>query len=143
MYTGIRPLLLIHPFISSFFFISHFQTKVFVALFSGTMRSTKLKLGTHVDNGLMYRIYWNQTAALLIHPFIHFSFQFSNIKSFCRTFLRNYEAYKVETRCTHGQRLDLANGQSDQVFLLTSKFCPQGVVCTCPRAIYMYIYTCQ
>ena len=30
------------------------------------------------------------------------------------------------------------NGQSDKEFLLTSKFCPQGVVCPCPGAIYMY-----
>ena len=27
---------------------------------------------------------------------------------------------------------------SDKMFLLTSKFCPQGVVCPCPRTIYMY-----
>ena len=37
------------------------------------------------------------------------------------------------------------NGQSDEEFLLTSKFCPQGVVCPCRGAIYMYksikIYT--
>ena len=30
------------------------------------------------------------------------------------------------------------NGQSDKGFLLTSKVCPQGVVCPCPAAIYMY-----
>ena len=30
------------------------------------------------------------------------------------------------------------NGQSDKEFLLTSKFCPQGLVCPCPGAIYMY-----
>ena len=30
------------------------------------------------------------------------------------------------------------NGQSDKEFLLTSNFCPQGVVCPCPGAIYMY-----
>ena len=30
------------------------------------------------------------------------------------------------------------NGQCDKEFLLTSKFCPQGVVCPCPGAIYMY-----
>ena len=30
------------------------------------------------------------------------------------------------------------NGQSDKGFLLTSEVCPQGVVCPCPRAIYMY-----
>ena len=28
------------------------------------------------------------------------------------------------------------NGQSDKEFLLTSKFCPQGVACPCPGAIY-------
>ena len=30
------------------------------------------------------------------------------------------------------------NGQSDKEFLLTSKFCPQVVVCACSGAIYMY-----
>ena len=30
------------------------------------------------------------------------------------------------------------NGQSDKAFLLTSGFCPQRVVCPCPRAIYMW-----
>ena len=29
-------------------------------------------------------------------------------------------------------------GQSDKGFLLTSKVCPQGVVCPCSRAIYIY-----
>ena len=30
------------------------------------------------------------------------------------------------------------NGQSDKCCLLTSKVCPQGVVCPCPGAIYIY-----
>ena len=30
------------------------------------------------------------------------------------------------------------NDRSDKRFLLISKFCPQGVVCPCPRAMYMY-----
>ena len=30
------------------------------------------------------------------------------------------------------------NGQSDKGFLLTSKVCPQGIVCPCPGAIYIY-----
>ena len=30
------------------------------------------------------------------------------------------------------------NGRSGKNFLLTSKVCPQGVLCLCPRAIYMY-----
>ena len=31
-----------------------------------------------------------------------------------------------------------ANEQSDKGFLLISKVCPQGVVCPCPGAIYIY-----
>ena len=55
---------LICPFISSFFFLSNYQTlKVFVTFFSGTVRSRRLKLGTHVDSGQMYRVYWSQAAA--------------------------------------------------------------------------------
>ena len=55
---------LFHPFISSFFFLSNFQTlKFFVTLFSGTVRPRRLKLGTHVDSGQMYRVYRNQAAA--------------------------------------------------------------------------------
>ena len=35
--------------------------------------------------------------------------------------------------------LELAtNDQSDKMFLLTSKFRPQGVVSPCPGAIHMY-----
>ena len=30
------------------------------------------------------------------------------------------------------------NCQSDKGFLLTSKVCPQGILCPCPGAIYMY-----
>ena len=86
---------LICPFISSFFFLSNFQTlKFFVTLFSGTVRLTRLKLGTHVDNGWMYRVYRNQAAAVYssLYFFIFLSLQFSNIKIFCHTFLRNCEA---------------------------------------------------
>ena len=51
VYTRIRLLLLIRPFISSFFFLSNFQTlKCFVPHFSGTVRPRRLKLGTHVDS---------------------------------------------------------------------------------------------
>ena len=30
------------------------------------------------------------------------------------------------------------NGQSNKVFLLTSKVCPHGIVSPCPGAIYIY-----
>ena len=76
MYTGIRLLLLSHPFISSFFFLSNFQTlQIFVTLFSGTVRPRRLKVGAHVDNGWMYCVYRNQAAAAyLFRLFLHFSF---------------------------------------------------------------------
>ena len=81
----IRLLLLICSFISSFFFLSNYQTlKIFVTFFSGTVRSRRFKLGTHVDNGQMYRFYRNQAAAayLIFYFFIFLSLQFSNIKIF-------------------------------------------------------------
>ena len=66
VYTGIRLLLLIRPFISLFFFLSNFQTlKIFVTLFSGTVRPRWLKIGTYMDSGQMYRVYRNQAAAAL------------------------------------------------------------------------------
>ena len=80
MCTGIRLLLLIHPFISSVFFLSNFQTlKIFVALFSETVRPIKLTLDTHVDNGWMYRVYRNQAAASYL-SLISFSPVFKNFK---------------------------------------------------------------
>ena len=104
VYTRIRLLLLIRPFISSFFFLSSFQTlKYFVTLSSGTMRPTRLKLGTHVDSGQMHRVYQKQTAAAYssLYFFSFLSLLFSNIKISRHTFLRNCEAYKIETWYTH------------------------------------------
>ena len=64
MYTRIRLLLLIHHFVSSFFFLSNFQLlKFFITLFSGTVRPRRLKLGTHVDSRQMYLVYRNRAAA--------------------------------------------------------------------------------
>ena len=98
VYTRIRLLLPICPFISSFFFLSNFQTfKSFVTLFSGTVRTRRLKLGTHMDSVQIYCVYGNQTAAayLSLYIFSFLSLQFSNIKNFCCTFLRNCEAVIV------------------------------------------------
>ena len=41
--------------------------------------------------------------------FLHLSFQFSNIKNFRHTFLRNGEAYKVETWYAHGHWVDVSS----------------------------------
>ena len=54
MYTGIRLLLLIRPFISS---LPIFNIEIFVTLFSGTVGPRRLKLDTHVDSGQMYCVY--------------------------------------------------------------------------------------
>ena len=69
------------------------DTKIFVTLFSGTVRPRRLKLGTNVDSGLMYHLYQNRaSAAYSSHYFIIFlSLQLSNIKNFCHIFLRNCE----------------------------------------------------
>ena len=82
-------------FISSFFFLFNYQTlKNFVTFFSGTVRSRRLKLGTHVDSGQMYGVYRNQAAAayLSLYFFIFLSLQFSNVKIFCHILLMNCEA---------------------------------------------------
>ena len=96
VYTGIRLLLLlIHPFISSFFCLSNFQTlKFFVTLFSGTVRPRRWKLGAHMDSGQVYRVYWNQAASAAYSSLYFFIFlsPIFNIEIFRHTFLRNREA---------------------------------------------------
>ena len=83
MYIGVRLLLHIRPFISSFFFLSNFQTlKFFVTLFSGTVRPRRLKLYTLVDSWKMYGVYRNQAAAA--YSSIYFSF----------FFLSNFQTWK-------------------------------------------------
>ena len=97
---------LIRPFIFSFFFFSNFQTlKIFVTLFSRTVRPRRLKLGTHVDSGQMYLVYQNKVVAAYssLYFFIFLSLQFSNIEMFRHTFLRNCETKKVATWYTVGR----------------------------------------
>ena len=63
--------------------------KFFITLFSGTVRPRRLKLGTHMDSGQMYRVYWKQAAAAAyssLYFFIFLSLQFSNIKIFVTLF---------------------------------------------------------
>ena len=76
------------------FFLSNFQTlKFFITLLSGTVRPTRLKLGTNMDSGWMYHVYQNQVAAAYLSLyFLFFFLQYSNIKIFRHTFLRNCEA---------------------------------------------------
>ena len=75
--------------ISSFFFLSSFQTlKLFVTFFSGTVGPRRLKLATHVDSGQMYYVYRNQAAAAyssLISSF-YFHSNFQTLKFFVTFF---------------------------------------------------------
>ena len=102
MCTGIRLLLLIRPFISSFFFLflSNFQTlKYFVTLFSGTVRPGRLILGTHVDSGQMYCVNRDQAAAAAYSSLYFFSFFLSNfqtLKSFVALFSGSVSPIKLK-----------------------------------------------
>ena len=54
-----------------------------------------------------------------------------------------YKCIKYEKNCIKSDFKEISlklatNGKSDKAFLLTSKFCPLGAVCSCPRAIDMY-----
>ena len=85
VYTGIRLLLLFIPLFLHFFFLSNFQTlKIFVTLFSGTVRPRRLKLGIHMDNGWMYRVYRNQAAAAYLSLYFFI-------------FLSNFQHYKFSS----------------------------------------------
>ena len=68
MYTRIGLLLLIHLFYFFIFLSLQFSNiKIFVTLFSRTVRPRGLKLSTHVDSGQMYRVYGNQAAAAYLY----------------------------------------------------------------------------
>ena len=76
-------------FISSFFFLSNFQTLTFfVTIFSGTVRPIRLKLGTHMDSGWMYHVYRNQAAGLICPSSSSFFFlsNFQTLKFFITLF---------------------------------------------------------
>ena len=71
-----------HSSLYFFIFLSHsdYQTlKIFVTFFSGTVRSRRSKLGTHVDSGQMHSVYQNRAAALIC-PFISSFYFLSNFQ---------------------------------------------------------------
>ena len=118
----IRLLLLVHPFISSFFFLSSFQTlKLFVTLFSGTVRPRRLKLGTHVDSGQMYLINRNQAAVAYwsLYFFIFLSLELSNIKIFVTFFSGTVRSrrLKLGTHMDSGQIYRVYRNQAAAAYL--------------------------
>ena len=121
VYRNHAAALLIRPFISSFFFLSNFQTlKFFVTLFSGTVRHRRLKLGTRVDSGQMYRVYRNKAAAGFFVPLFSFrSIQFSNIKIFVTLFsgTMRHRRLKLGTRVDSGQMYRVYRNQAAAAYL--------------------------
>ena len=95
------------------------------------MRPTRLKHGQWVDVSIM-TIYRNQAAAAYssLYFFIFLSLQFSNIKMLRHTFLRNCEAYKVETWYTRGQWVAVScipeSGSCSYLSLYFSFVCPSN-----------------
>ena len=104
MYTRIWLLLFIGPFISSFFFLPNFQTlKIFVTLFSGSVRPRRLKLGTHVDSGQMYPAYRNQ--AVVAYSSLYFCVclsDFQTLKFFVTLFSVRPRRLKLDTNMDNG-----------------------------------------
>ena len=115
MYTRNRLLLLIRPFIhfSSFQFST---LKYFITLFSGTVRPRRLKLGTHIDSGQMYHVYWNQAAAAYssLYFFIFLSLQFSTLKFFVTLFSGTMRSrrLKLGTHVDSGQLYHVYQNQA-------------------------------
>ena len=107
MCTGIRLLMLSFFYFFIFLSLQFSNIKNFRHTFLRTVRPRRLKLGAHVDNGWMYRVYRNQAAAAYssLYFFIFVSLQFSNIKIFCHTFLRNWRPRKLKlgTHADSGQ----------------------------------------
>ena len=102
MYLRIRLLLLTRSFISSFFFLSNFQHWNFSSLFSGTVKHRRLKIGSYMDSGQMYHVYWNQAAVSYSSLyFFSFFFQISTLKFFITLF-----SGTVRPRLKLGAQLD-------------------------------------
>ena len=116
--TGFRLLLLICHIISSFSFLSSYQTlKIFITFFSGTVRSRRLKVGTHVDSGQMYRVYRNQAAAYLSLCF--FIFLFQTLKFFITLFSWTVRPrrLKLGTHVDSGQMCRIYRNQAAAAYL--------------------------
>ena len=89
-----------------FIFLSlQFSTlNFFITLFSGTARPRRLKLGTHVDSGQMYRIYWNQAAAAnsSLYFFIFLLSSFQTLKLFVTLLLFLFRRLRLGTHMDSG-----------------------------------------
>ena len=109
VYTGIRLLLHIYSFISSFFSLQFSNIKRFRHTFLRNYEALKVETwytcGQWADVSCIPE---SGCCCLFVPLFLNFSYQFSNITSFRHTFLRNCEALKVETWYTRGHWADVS-----------------------------------
>ena len=70
------------------------------------MKAVKLKLGTHMDNGLNQN-QGQEPISLGVTSFDRF-YNFPLMKKFCGTFLKNCKGNKVETWYTYGEWVDVS-----------------------------------
>ena len=74
--------------------------KIFITLFSGTVRPRRLKLGIHVDSGQVYQVYQNQTAAAYSSLYVFFLSNFQTLKCFVEPFSGTVRPRRLK-RYTH------------------------------------------
>ena len=93
----------------------------FITLFSGTVRPSRLKLGTHVGSGQMYHVYWNQAAAAYssLCFFIFLSLQFSTLKFLVTLFSGTVRPrrLKLGTHVDSGQMYHVYRNQAAAAYL--------------------------
>ena len=112
-------------YLSLYFFIFlslQFSTlKIFVTLFSGTLRSRRLKLGTRLNSRQMYHVYQNQAAAAYssLYFFIVLSLQFSLLKFFITLFSGTMRPrrLKLGTHIDSGQMYHVYQNQAAASYL--------------------------
>ena len=101
--------MLIRPFMSSFSFLSSFQTlTIFVTFFSGTVRPRRFKLGTHMNDGQMCPVHRNQATDeyLSFCFFIYLSLQFQTLTFFVTFFSGTVRPIRLKV-CTLTDRWEL------------------------------------
>ena len=88
----------------------------------------------HAASGLkLYKIYINIDPGLTLTYFT----ARSNLVPYAFVWEKGKTVDFSETTVIYDLKL-VTDDRSDKKFLLTSKLCPQGAVCSCPGAIYMY-----
>ena len=102
-------------------------------LFSGTNRPMTLNLSIHHQVAEYYQVCSNDDPGLTLTYFT----AGSNLVPYAFVWEKGKTVDFSETIVVYGLKL-ATDDRRDKKFLLTSKLCPLGAVCSCPAAIYMY-----